>query len=259
MIHEDITLGPVRLIRGDCTLISPTLEGVDAVITDPPFESEAHTLKRRINRGTTRGGDGDAVAVESLGFAAIQESEQTGICEWAGKNVSGWFLAFCQAEAVSSWRSAMELGGVRYKRAMVWIKPDGMPQYSGDRPGMGYESIAAGWCGSGKSKWNGGGSHGVFTYTKNSGGKHDHPTQKPLPLMERLVCLFTDQGQTLLDPFMGSGTTLIAAIRTGRRAIGIEIDERHFRTAVERVKRELAQPMLPAMAPQKVEQQDLIA
>ena len=66
-------------------------------------------------------------------------------------------------------------------------------------------------------------------------------------------------GQLILDPYMGSGTTLIAAIRTGRRAIGIEIDERHFNTAVERVRRELAQPMLPAMAPQKAEQQDLIA
>lgn len=240
-----VTIGPCTLYHGDCLQIAPTLQGVDAVVTDPPFEQEAHTLQRRINRGKTRGGACDSVDVESIGFDAIKESERIGICQWAGSNVSGWFLAFCQAEAVSEWRNAMSLSGVSYKRAMVWIKPDGMPQYSGDRPGMGYESIAAGWCGSGRSSWNGGGSHGVFTYTKNSGGKHDHPTQKPVPLMERLLNLFSNSGHLVLDPFMGSGTTGVACIRTGRRFIGIEIDPKHFKTACDRIQHEVDQFQLP--------------
>jgi DNA modification methylase len=49
------------------------------------------------------------------------------------------------------------------------------------------------------------------------------------------------EGATILDPFMGSGSTIIAAIRTGRRAIGIELDPAHYATAVERIKRELSQ------------------
>lgn len=53
----------------------------------------------------------------------------------------------------------------------------------------------------------------------------------------------------MVDFYMGSGTTGIACIRTGRRFIGIERDETHFRTAVERIKHELSQPMLPALAP----------
>lgn len=71
-------------------------------------------------------------------------------------------------------------------------------------------------------------------------GEHYHPTQKPVSLMQWCISL-TPEGATVLDPYMGSGSTIIAAIRTGRKAIGIEKDPEHFKTAVERIKRELAQ------------------
>lgn len=80
--------------------------------------------------------------------------------------------------------------------------------------------------------------------------KH-HPTQKPVPLME--WCLsFLPKADLILDPFMGSGTTGIAAVRCGRRFIGIEKDPVHFATAVWRIKDELDRPRLfadPAEAP----------
>ena len=125
---------------------------------------------------------------------------------------------------------------------MIWVKPDGMPQYNGQGPAMGYESIAAAWCGKGVSKWNGGGRHGVFIHCKNSGGKHEHETQKPVPLMLQLVSLFTDDASTILDPFMGSGTTGVAAVKLGRKFIGIEIDEGYFETACRRIEAAYAQP-----------------
>ena len=59
------------------------------------------------------------------------------VCRQIAGLCAGWALYFCQAEAVTDWRSAAERGGQKYKRAMVWIKPDGMPQFTGDRPGMG--------------------------------------------------------------------------------------------------------------------------
>ena len=68
-------------------------------------------------------------------------------------------------------------------------------------------------------------------------GLRVHPTEKPLPLMLALVAK-CPQG-TILDPFMGSGTTIVACIRTGRRAIGIEREKKYFDIAVERCKREL--------------------
>ncbi len=64
-----------------------------------------------------------------------------------------------------------------------------------------------------------------------------HPNEKPVALMRQLIESSTNVGETVLDPFCGSGSTLVAAMLGGRRAIGIECDERYFRTAVERVER----------------------
>jgi len=69
-----------------------------------------------------------------------------------------------------------------------------------------------------------------------------HPCQKPVPLMAWVMDKAkVPEGATVLDPYMGSGSTIIAAIRTGRRAIGIELDPTHYATAVARIKNELAQ------------------
>jgi DNA modification methylase len=202
---------------------------VDAVVTDPPFEEEAHTLQRRVKR--------EGMEVEPLPFPPLTPDQRMFVSSWAAKNCAGWFLAFCQAEAVSIWRDTLQDAGAFYKRSMVWIKPDGMPQYSGDCPGMGYESIVAAWCGHGKSAWNGGGRHGVFIHNKNDNGSlaAPHPTTKPLSLMCNLVGFFTEEGQRVIDPFMGSGTTGVACARLGRRFIGIEIEPRYFDIACRRI------------------------
>lgn len=67
--------------------------------------------------------------------------------------------------------------------------------------------------------------------------KRHHPNEKPLPVMERLVLALTEPGDTVLDPFCGSGTTLIAARNLGRKAIGIEVEVGHCATAVGRLGR----------------------
>jgi DNA modification methylase len=119
---------------------------------------------------------------------------------------------------------------------MVWIKPDGAPQFTGDRPGMGYESIVASWCGQGRSKWNGGGRHGVFTFAqRDSNHPKQHMTQKPIALMNEIVALFSNRLDTILDPYMGSGTTGVAAVRMGRQFIGIEREPKYFDIACRRI------------------------
>ena len=195
---------------GDCLdpvtgLASLADKSVDHVITDPPYEAEAHTLQRRVKR------EGGVMEIEALTFDPIGEEERTGVGLQAGRLSRRWSLVFCQAEAITAWKDSLARGGAVYRRACIWVKPDGMPQYSGDRPGMGHESIVAAHA-EGKSRWNGGGQHGVWIVNKNENGAgNEHPTQKPVALMEKLVRLFTDPGDLILDPFAGSGTTIFIA------------------------------------------------
>ena len=66
----------------------------------------------------------------------------------------------------------------------------------------------------------------------------EHPTEKPVALMEHYINLSSNRGDTVLDPFLGSGTTAVAAIRTGRKFIGIEIEEKWFDVAAKRIENE---------------------
>jgi site-specific DNA-methyltransferase (adenine-specific) len=118
-------------------------------------------------------------------------------------------------------------------RLGIWRKPDGSPQFTGDRPGMGWEAIAI--CHRpGRKRWNGGGRHAVWEYPKGN-NRTGHPTEKPLRLFADLVRLFTDEGETVCDPYMGSGTTGVACVRHGRRFVGIEIDPRFYAIAEKRI------------------------
>lgn len=256
-------IGDATLYLGDCLEVLPTLEPAHHVITDPPFEAEAHSLQRRsLGRGS-EDGRRDIVSA-ALPFAALDEQVRLTVAQEAVRLASGWVLAFCQAEAVSAWRVALEAAEAKYRRAMVWIKPDGMPQFTGDRPGMGYESIVCAWAGDGASRWNGGGRHGVFTIPKHDAGNghggapNPHPTTKPIRLMSELVSLFSDHGQTILDPFMGSGTTGVAALKLGRSFVGIERETAYFDIACKRIEEAWKQPRLFDEPKPKAEQLSLI-
>lgn len=234
----------VRL--GDCLdpvtgLASLPDKSVDHVISDPPYEAEAHTLQRRTkeDRGEGRqagGGDRRIVVEAPLDFAPITAETRARVAVEAARVARRWVILFCQAEAVAAWREAVEAAGLRYKRACVWVKPDAQPQLTGDRPGMGYESIVVAHA-PGRSRWNGGGRVGVYVENKNRSDlqRTGHPTQKPVALMEALVRDFTDEGDLVLDPFAGSGTTGVACRRLGRRFLGYEKDEKYAAIAQKRI------------------------
>lgn len=226
-------LSPWCVIHADNASVLPLIpdKSVAHVITDPPYEAQAHQ-KHRSTRAVLEGRMTDA----SIDFAAMSEDVR-GFCGVQFPRISaGWILAFCQAEAVVLWSNELVAGGAKWRRNQIWVKPDASPQFTGDRPGAGYESISTHWAGSGRSQWNGGGKRGVYTHCINTGGQtNPHPTTKPISLMLELVELFTNPGDVVLDPFCGSGTTGVACIRLGRRFIGIEKDAKYAAVAQERL------------------------
>lgn len=230
-IKREVIIGDCRLLLGDCLEIMPELGKVDHVITDPPYEAVMQGKWGVLSRNSPS----SHVRHESIGFDAIDEI-RVEVAKAVSYLCQGWGVFFCMAEGVRAWRDAIEATGARYKRAMVWVKPDAMPQFNGQGPSVGHEMMVSAWYGRGHSSWNGGGRPGTFTHTKNTPGGGQHPTQKPLPLIQELVSLFSFDGQTVLDPFMGSGTTAVACIRLGRKFIGIELSEKYFDIACERIR-----------------------
>ncbi len=226
--------GRVKLWLGDCLEVMQSWpdDGVDAVVTDPPFDAEAHSQGRRSRLN-------GVATVAPLDFAPIRTEQRQGLLAWASHNASGWLLAFCQAEAVATWQREATEVGLKYKRAMVWCKPDSAPAFNGQGPAQGYESIVTIWCGEAKPSWNGGGRRGFFVIPQGANRASTHPTEKPIVLMSDLVGLFSNQ--SVFDPFMGSGTTGVAAVRLGRQFWGVEIDPDYFEIAKNRIKGELLQ------------------
>lgn len=233
---------------GDCLEIMSTLDRVDHVITDPPYEKEAHTRARRalVDSTQKRGArnTGKVRRIDrplEIDFEAITPEDRTAVSKQSAGLVSRWTIAFCQIEAVAAWRAAFEAGGLEWVRGGIWRKPDGAPQFTGDRPGQGFECLAIAHP-KGKKRWNGGGKHAVWTHSlehgHGNGKRNEHPTVKPLALMLDLVDDFTDAGDVVLDSYAGSGTTGVACLRRGRQFIGIEKKPAYFELAVERLRAE---------------------
>jgi site-specific DNA-methyltransferase (adenine-specific) len=228
MIKREVQIGDCRLLLGDALEILPTLGKVDHVITDPPYEDELHKAVGRIRRNDGR------EMIQDLGFDGINSSREA-IAKALVEISDGWALIFTLAEGVRAWRDDLQAASAKWDTVLVWIKPDASPRFNGQGAARGFENCITVWCGKGYRKWNGGGKRGVYTHCVNTNRHGAHPTEKPLPLMRELVADYTQREQTILDPFMGSGTTGLACIKTGRKFIGIELSEEHFETAIERV------------------------
>ena len=206
-------IGNATLYLGDCLEILPTLPKVDAVITDPPYDEKTHS-----------GHMSGVVDRQVLGFAAMTDFD--GLITALVDKANRWVIASC---ATSHCLAAM--GRNDFIRMGIWVKPNGAPQFTGERPGTGWEAVGI-FHRNGIKRWNGGGHHAVWIHNIESGL---HPTQKPLSLFTKWVSQFTDRGETILDPFMGSGTTGVACMNLGRKFIGIEIEPKYFDIACERI------------------------
>ena len=227
MIREE-RIGDCRLILGDCLEVMQTLGPVDAVVTDPPY-GIAHSSNYGASwSGRQIANDHDTSARD----AALMEARTSS------------FLVF------GSWKRQHPAGT---HTVLIWDK--------GDAAGMGDLSVP--WkpnheeiyvIGKGFSGERGPGILRHNNVTWESKGRA-HPNAKPVSLMMDLIGKVA--GETILDPFMGSGTTLVACAKLGRKGIGIEIDPDYFEIACKRVEDAYRQPDLFIAPPSPPKQETL--
>lgn len=216
----------VTLHHGDSREIMAGMEAssVKAILTDPPYTERTHSKARK----NTADGIGHGITT----FGSITDEDLESILTECGRVSQGWVVATLDYRHAVKF-DAVPPKGLKCQRVGVWVKTNPTPQITGDRPAQGWEAIAYLHKEKGRSKWNGGGKHG--NYVTPIAAPEGHPTAKPLSIMRDWVNLFSDAGDTVLDPFAGSGTTLRAAVDNGRKAIGIELNEAYCELIAKRL------------------------
>jgi site-specific DNA-methyltransferase (adenine-specific) len=244
MIHREEIIGDCRLILGDCRDILPTLGYVNHVVMDPPYEDVLHEAMGKLRTLRNDGKQYASNRMSGLSFKGIDETrgDIANLCSSAS---AGWIIAFCLAEGVMAWRDRLQDAGCKYDTCLAWVKPDSTPRFNGQGAARGFECAVTAWAGKGHKRWNAGGKRGVYTHCVNGSFREGtHPTEKPISLMMELLADYTSSGETILDPFMGSGTTGVACVNLGRKFIGIELDPDYFDIAVKRIAEAYKQPRL---------------
>lgn len=227
----------ITMHLGDCLEVLPTLGSVSHVISDPPYEDELHVgaAEQRIIRSDGREMYGD------LGFTGINASRDAVAAACVNAS-DGWSILFTLAEGVRAWRDSLQAAKAKYDTTLFWVKPDASPRFNGQGAARGAECMVTAWCGRGYRSWNGGGRRGVFTHLCNVDRQGEHPTEKPVSLMVELVSLYTQPDDLVCDPFCGSGSTGVAAVKLGRRFVGIEQNVRWFDLSCRRLEAALRAP-----------------
>jgi DNA modification methylase len=201
-------IGRATLYLGDCRDILPTLASVDAVVTDPPY-------------GLREAKSGNASR------SMLAQSKDYGDSEWDNEPISPELLAMVR----SAGRWQIIFGGNYYdcppaKCWLVWDKVNGSNDFA---------DCELAWTNLPKAvrriryMW-----HGMIR--EKGAQRGDHPTQKPLEVMKWCIGHLPEPNDLILDPFMGSGTTGVAAIQMGKRFVGIEREPKYFEAACRRIR-----------------------
>lgn len=228
----------IRIFHGDCREVFSGMVDVDVTLTDPPYSEHVHKSNRK---GLTAHA-GVFSERRELGFECLDPEVRLAVSLWVAAHTTRWIGVFSDTESSHLWSHDLVAAGSEYIRTAFWHKVGGAPQFTGDRPAVACEAITL--CHQkGRKQWNGGGRQGIYSVpiVVKRGGPNEirvHTTQKPIDLMLQLVADFSNEGETIFDPFMGSGTTLVAAKQIGRKAIGIELNEAYCEIAAQRLQQE---------------------
>jgi site-specific DNA-methyltransferase (adenine-specific) len=217
----------VTLYLGDCREILPTLGKVDAVVTDPPYGiahvkgAGGHGKHNRRNIAPIVGDEADFDPTPLLGLA----------------------------DDVILWGASHYAQRLPHGRWLVWDKLGEMASYDS------FSDIEVAWHNRRGAErlirhmWKG------ICQDSEKDSTREHPTQKPIVVMQWCIKQIPPPATLILDPFMGSGTTGVAAVKLGRKFIGIEIEPKYFDIACRRISEALKQPDMFIEKPKPLKQE----
>ena len=219
----------IDLRCGDCLELMKTIpdKSIDLIVTDPPYlmryktnhrKDKTHDFCREIY------GDND----ESLIKNVINE------CYRVLKDDTAMYM-FCNSNKVYFFKNSLEKSGFNIKNMIIWVKNNWTAGDLKAQFGKQYEIIFLFY--KGRCLFNGKRITDVWYFNRVSGNKQVHQNQKPINLLEQCILKHSNKNTTILDPFMGSGSTGVACINTNRNFIGFEIDEKYFNIAKERIEK----------------------
>lgn len=231
------------LLHGDCIseLKKVPSESIDLILTDPPYNLGIFMKNRETNLGALRENHFVATDWDNLSQVDWERNmrqffkESTRVLKKRGSMIV--FMAIIKVETLIS--IAQEFG-LYYKTTGIWHKKNPMPRNMNLHFINSTESWVYFTYGAKTGTFNND-NHAIHDFIETSTiglsekkfGKH--PTQKPERLMDFFVRLLTDEGDTILDPFMGSGSSGVSALKNGRRFCGIELNGTYFELAEKRM------------------------
>jgi len=213
-----------KVICGDCLEVMKGIPdgAVDLVVTDPPYGMGYVSSRRKLKFNHIEN-DNNLDWVESFTpiiFKILKENSHSYI--------------FCNDYSHGELRQAHKDYGFQVKRTLIWEKNN---HTSGDLEGdYANKTEFILFCHKGRKLLNGNRECNVLKFDRVA--TLTHPTEKPLSLISKLIVNSSNPGDLILDPFLGSGTTAVAAKQLGRKFIGIEIDPGYCRIAEDRLRQE---------------------
>lgn len=215
--NEDCLEGMKRIPSGS----------IDLIVADPPYELQQHSGAGAFGRASREYHQG--IDHLQTGISDLMLSEMIRVC-WPRPNM----YVFCSKDQLPQLLNFAKNHGLKYD-LLTWHKTNPVPtcnnKYLSDTEYIVFMRNGAHLYGSYETKRK------YFITQTNTADKKawGHPTPKPVHIIQTLIENSTLLGGVVLDPFIGSGTTAIASIRSGRHFVGFEIDKTYYETAIERI------------------------
>ena len=237
-MSEPVQIGLATLYLGDCIEVMRSLESetVDMILTDPPYGHSNHDGDMNARLNEHRGIESKPIANDDPeSFRVVMDAMLTEAARVMKADCCCCCCCCCGGgpRPTFAWvADRMDRLGLSFFHSVIWDKRN---------PGIGWryrrqhEMVMVAHRAGGKLAWADDSITARNIYSEMPPKVRAHPNEKPVNMMRHFIRLHAKPGQLVLDPFMGSGTTGVAAIEQGQRFIGIELDPEHFATAVERI------------------------